>query len=135
MSETYDVLGMGAVSVDDLVYLGIIAPDMDPYVVRQIEIQLKYEGYIGRQTREANQFQRMEKVLIPDDLDYDNVEGLSRELRESLKSVRPRSLGQVSRMPGITSRAVATLFKMGRDSINRLTAVVLACSMSIVYSC
>ena len=97
------------INMADLVCLGIIAPDMDPYVVRQIEIQLKYEGYIDRQTREANQFQRMEKVLIPEDLDYDNVEGLSRELRESLKSVRPRSLGQVSRMPGITPAALGAL--------------------------
>jgi tRNA uridine 5-carboxymethylaminomethyl modification enzyme len=97
------------INMDDLVCLGIIAPDMDPYVVRQIEIQLKYEGYIDRQTREANQFQRMEKVLIPEDLDYDNVEGLSRELRESLKSVRPRSLGQVSRLPGITPAAMSAL--------------------------
>ena len=97
------------INMDDLVCLGIIAPDMDPYVVRQIEIQLKYEGYIDRQTREANQFQRMERVLIPEDLDYDNVEGLSRELRESLKSVRPRSLGQVSRMPGITPAALGAL--------------------------
>ena len=97
------------INMDDLVCLGIIVPDMDPYVVRQIEIQLKYEGYIDRQRREANQFQRMEKVLIPEDLDYDNVEGLSRELRESLKSVRPRSLGQVSRMPGITPAAMSAL--------------------------
>jgi len=97
------------INMDDLVCLGIIAPDMDPFVARQIEIQLKYEGYIDRQRREANQFQRMEKVLIPEDLDYDNVEGLSRELRESLKSVRPRSLGQVSRMPGITPAAMSAL--------------------------
>ena len=97
------------INVEDLVLLGIIAPDMDPYVVRQIEIQLKYEGYIDRQTREANHFQRMEKVLIPEDLDYDTVEGLSRELRESFESVRPRSLGQVSRMPGITPAAMSAL--------------------------
>jgi tRNA uridine 5-carboxymethylaminomethyl modification enzyme len=95
--------------MDDLVCLGIIPPNMDPYVVRQIEIQLKYEGYIDRQTREAHQFRRMEKVFIPEDLDYDSVEGLSRELRESLKSVRPRSLGQVSRMPGITPAALGAL--------------------------
>jgi tRNA uridine 5-carboxymethylaminomethyl modification enzyme len=97
------------INMADLACLGVIAPDMDPYVVRQIEIQLKYEGYIDRQTREAHQFQRMEKVLIPEDLDYDNVEGLSRELRESLKSVRPRSLGQVSRLPGITPAAMSAL--------------------------
>jgi tRNA uridine 5-carboxymethylaminomethyl modification enzyme len=97
------------INMADLACLGVIAPDMDPYVVRQIEIQLKYEGYIDRQTREAHQFQKMEKVLIPEDLDYDNVEGLSRELRESLKSVRPRSLGQVSRLPGITPAAMSAL--------------------------
>ncbi|MGO9567999.1 MAG: tRNA uridine-5-carboxymethylaminomethyl(34) synthesis enzyme MnmG [Desulfomonilaceae bacterium] len=97
------------INMEDLVFLGIIAPDMDPHVVRQIEIQLKYEGYIDRQRREANQTRRMEKVLIPEDLDYDDVEGLSRELRESLKSVRPRSLGQVSRMPGITPAAMSAL--------------------------
>jgi tRNA uridine 5-carboxymethylaminomethyl modification enzyme len=97
------------INMDDLVYLGIIARDMDPFVVRQIEIQLKYEGYIDRQTREANQFQRMEKVLIPEELDYDDVDGLSRELRENLKSMRPRSLGQVSRMPGITPAAMSAL--------------------------
>jgi tRNA uridine 5-carboxymethylaminomethyl modification enzyme len=97
------------INMADLACLGVIAPDMDPYVVRQIEIQLKYEGYIDRQTREANQFQKMEKVLIPEDLDYDNVEGLSRELRETLKSVRPRSLGQVSRLSGITPAAMSAL--------------------------
>jgi tRNA uridine 5-carboxymethylaminomethyl modification enzyme len=97
------------VKMEDLVLLGVIAADLDPYVAREIEIQLKYEGYIDRQTREANQFQRMEKVLIPEDLDFDTVEGLSRELREILKSMRPRSLGQVSRMPGITPAAMSAL--------------------------
>jgi len=97
------------ITVDDLVLLGFMQAHLDPYVVREIEIQLKYEGYIDRQRREANQFQKLEKVLIPEDLDYDNVEGLSRELRESLKSVRPRSLGQVTRIPGITPAALGAL--------------------------
>ena len=95
--------------MEDFVFLGIIEPGMDPYVMRQIEIQLKYEGYIDRQTREANQFQKMEKIHIPEDLDYERVEGLSRELRESLKSRRPHSLGQVSRIPGITPAALSAL--------------------------
>ena len=97
------------INLKDLVLLGIVGPGLDAYVVRQLEIQLKYEGYITRQKREATQFQRMEKVLIPEGLDYENIEGLSRELRESLKSVRPRSLGQVSRIPGITPAALSAL--------------------------
>ncbi len=96
-------------SMEDFAALGIIEPGMDPYVMRQIEIQLKYEGYIDRQTREASQFQKMEKIHIPEDLDYERVEGLSRELRESLKSRRPHSLGQVSRIPGITPAALSAL--------------------------
>jgi tRNA uridine 5-carboxymethylaminomethyl modification enzyme len=82
---------------------------MDPEIARRVEIELKYEGYIGRQEREASQFKKMERVLIPDDLDYHAIQGLSRELRERLSIVRPLSLGQVSRLPGITPAAISAL--------------------------
>lgn len=97
------------ISVEDLVHLGILDSGLDAELRSQIEIRLKYEGYIDRQIREANQFQKMEKALIPEDIDYDRVQGLSRELRERLKSVRPHSLGQVSRIPGITPAALSAL--------------------------
>ncbi|MBI5250508.1 MAG: tRNA uridine-5-carboxymethylaminomethyl(34) synthesis enzyme MnmG [Desulfomonile tiedjei] len=97
------------IRLDDLVSLGILATDLDPYVARQIEIQIKYEGYIDRQNREAAQFRKMEKVLVPQDMDYDEIPGLSRELREKLKAVAPRSLGQVSRVPGVTPAALTAL--------------------------
>ena len=92
-----------------MVHLGILDSGLDAELRSQIEIRLKYEGYIDRQIREANQFQKMEKALIPEDIDYDKVQGLSRELRERLKSVRPHSLGQVSRIPGITPAALSAL--------------------------
>ncbi len=97
------------VRADDLIALGILAKDLDRDVVSKMEIHLKYEGYIDRQTREAGQFRKMEKALIPEDLDFDAVQGLSREMRERLKSLRPRSLGQVSRVPGITPAALTAL--------------------------
>lgn len=97
------------IAVNDLIQLGIIDSQIHPWVARRLEIELKYHGYIQRQKREVNQFQRMEAAPIPDTLDYDQVPGLSRELRERLKAVRPTSLGQASRVPGITPAAVSAL--------------------------
>jgi tRNA uridine 5-carboxymethylaminomethyl modification enzyme len=95
-------------SAEDLIRLGLL-DGVDPDVAKQLEIQIKYEGYIDRQQREAAQFRRMEKVLIPEDMNYDSVPGLSRELKEKLTAIRPRSLGQVSRVSGITPAALSAL--------------------------
>lgn len=97
------------VSAGDLLRLGFLDADLDPDIAKQIEIQVKYEGYIDRQKREADQFRRMEKVLIPESMDYDDVPGLSRELKEKLGQIRPRSLGQVSRVSGVTPAALSAL--------------------------
>jgi len=97
------------ITARDLVALGLLDAGLETAVYEQMEIRLKYEGYIDRQKHEAGQFQKMERVAIPDDLDYSAVEGLSRELRERLNSVRPRSLGQVSRISGVTPAALGAL--------------------------
>lgn len=97
------------IRIGDLVRLGVLATGLDPFVARQVEIQVKYEGYIDRQKREAAQFRRMEKVLVPEDMDYDAIQGLSRELTEKLKAVKPRSLGQASRVSGVTPAALTAL--------------------------
>ena len=64
---------------------------------------------IERETREARQFRKMEAVKLPEDFDYDAVHGLSNELRERLKALRPTSLGQASRAPGMTPAALSAL--------------------------
>jgi tRNA uridine 5-carboxymethylaminomethyl modification enzyme len=97
------------ITAEDLKRLGILDPDLDTDLARRIEISVKYEGYIDREKREANQFRRMEGVAIPEDFDYDAVPGLSRELREKLKRIKPTSLGQVSRAPGVTPAALSAL--------------------------
>jgi tRNA uridine 5-carboxymethylaminomethyl modification enzyme len=93
----------------DLIALGLLDAELDPRVRRAIEIEVKYEGYIDRQKREVNRFRKMEKVLIPQDLDYDRVSGLSTEMRDRLKEIRPRSLGQASRVSGFTPAAMTAL--------------------------
>lgn len=78
-------------------------------VLEQVEISIKYEGYIARQIEQVERFVEYERAIIPDDLDYDKVPSLSSEVREKLIKYRPTSLGQAGRIQGITPAAVAVL--------------------------
>ena len=78
-------------------------------VARQVEIEVKYEGYIRRQLQEIERFRHLERIRLPDELDYDTVHGLSSELKEKLSMVRPASLGQASRIEGMTPAAISVL--------------------------
>jgi len=78
-------------------------------VVRQVEIEIKYKGYIEKQLREIEKFKHMETQSIPDGFDFEQVHGLSNELKEKLTAVRPVSLGQASRVDGITPAALSVL--------------------------
>jgi tRNA uridine 5-carboxymethylaminomethyl modification enzyme len=78
-------------------------------VARQVEIEVKYEGYIQKQLREIERFQNLERIKIPQNFDFSNIHGLSNELKEKLIKVEPASLGQVSRIDGITPAAISVL--------------------------
>jgi tRNA uridine 5-carboxymethylaminomethyl modification enzyme len=80
--------------------------------LRQVELDVKYEGYVARQERQLNRFERMESVKIPDDFDYDSLRGISNESREKLKEVRPMNVGQASRISGVRSSDIALLMMM-----------------------
>lgn len=80
-----------------------------PEAARQIEIRVKYEGYITRETREAAKAMTLESLRIPETLDYWSMATLSREAKEKLSAVRPDNMGQASRVPGITPADIATL--------------------------
>ena len=75
----------------------------------QAEIQIKYEGYVSRQLEIVERFQKIEHVRIPEHIDYSEISGLSREVCEKLSRIRPRSLGQASRISGITPAAITLL--------------------------
>jgi tRNA uridine 5-carboxymethylaminomethyl modification enzyme len=78
-------------------------------VAEQIEIQVKYSGYIARQKTMVEKVQSLESMFIPPDLDYCSLQALSREMKDRLSEVRPANLGQASRIPGITPAAVSAL--------------------------
>ncbi|MEM3112746.1 MAG: hypothetical protein QXY90_06880, partial [Candidatus Anstonellales archaeon] len=78
-------------------------------VINQVEIQIKYEGYIKRQVEMAERFKKIENIVIPDDFVYKGIPGLSKETVEKLEEIRPVNLGQASRIPGITPAAISLL--------------------------
>ena len=83
--------------------------NVDEQVAEQVAIQAKYAGYIDRQQTEINRTQRYENMRLPEDVDYASVSGLSNEVSEKLKKNRPQTLGQASRIPGITPAAISLL--------------------------
>jgi tRNA uridine 5-carboxymethylaminomethyl modification enzyme len=83
--------------------------EVDERVAEQVAIQAKYAGYIDRQQTEINRTQRYEHLKLPENVDYSLVSGLSNEVSEKLKKQRPETLGQASRIPGITPAAISLL--------------------------
>ncbi len=88
-------------------------------VTRQVEIEVKYEGYIRRQLKEIDKFRQLEQIKLPEGIDYMSVYGLSSELKEKLDAVRPASLGQAARIEGMTPAAVSVLMVHLRVWANR----------------
>ncbi len=78
-------------------------------MLREVEVELKYEGYIDRERRSIERLQRFEALRIPPRFDYGTVEALSRESREKLALVRPRTLGQASRISGVRPADISVL--------------------------
>ncbi|SEK26069.1 tRNA uridine 5-carboxymethylaminomethyl modification enzyme [Atopomonas hussainii] len=85
------------------------SPVVDAQVAEQVEIQTKYAGYIDRQQEEIDRLRRSESVSLPANLDYSAISGLSKEIQAKLSQARPQTLGQASRIPGVTPAAVSLL--------------------------
>ncbi len=103
-----DLLRRPEITIDWLATLdgGRVIP-MD--VAREVQLQVKYKGYIQRQQEQVDRFKKFENVHLPDDLDYEKFNGLSNEVIEKLSNIRPRSLGQASRISGVTPAAISIL--------------------------
>jgi tRNA uridine 5-carboxymethylaminomethyl modification enzyme len=114
--HAFDLLKRPEVAYDDL---RAVAPKLEPdwctderlsaQVKLQVEVQAKYSGYLKRQMQEIDRQQRHEETLLPADLDYSAVSGMSNEARQALSAVRPQTLGQAARIPGLTPAAVSLL--------------------------
>ena len=81
----------------------------EPEVAGQVEIMIKYEGYIRQQQEQVERFKKMEDIKIPSYISFDEIHGLSKEVKEKLTSIRPESIGQAARVSGITPAAVSIL--------------------------
>ena len=77
--------------------------------MEQINISIKYEGYITRQRQQVEHFKKLEKRRIPSDIDYDDVTNLRKEARQKLKQIRPESLGQAQRISGVSPADISVL--------------------------
>ncbi|MBA3498762.1 MAG: tRNA uridine-5-carboxymethylaminomethyl(34) synthesis enzyme MnmG, partial [Deltaproteobacteria bacterium] len=75
----------------------------------RVEIELGYEGYLRRQEADAARLTRVDSVLVPTEMEYRGIPGLSNEVVEKLEAIRPRSVGQASRISGVTPAAIAIL--------------------------
>ena len=104
-----DLLRRPQVSYDDLRPFDPDAPALDKAVREQVEITVKYEGYIRRQQRQVEEFEQLEKHALPDDMDYSGIQGLRLEAREKLGAVRPLNLGQASRISGVSPADIGAL--------------------------
>ena len=83
--------------------------ELSPEIIEQINIDIKYEGYIVRQKQQVEQFKKMEKKLIPEDINYDDVSNLRKEARQKLAAIRPTSIGQASRISGVSPTDISVL--------------------------
>jgi len=105
-----DLLRRPDVSYASLMSLpGAGEPVFDPVVAEQVEIQIKYDGYIARQQDEVRRREHYEATALPRDLDYCSVRGLSKEVQQKLNQHKPETLGQASRISGLTPAAISLL--------------------------
>jgi tRNA uridine 5-carboxymethylaminomethyl modification enzyme len=102
-----DITALSAVGAGD--WQADMSDEQAAQVVQQLEVQARYEGYIARQQREIDKHANQETLILPDDIDYANVTGLSTEARQRLQQARPVTLGHASRLEGVTPSTVSLL--------------------------
>ena len=104
-----DLLRRPQITYDSLAPVDKDRPDYPEAVFENVEIELKYEGYIRRQKADIAEMRRLEKKLLPRDMDYEKMEGLRMEAREKLQKVRPANIGQASRISGVSPADISVL--------------------------
>ena len=105
----YELLKRPEIGYDDSINLTGRGKDLLRQEKEEIEVSIKYEGYIEKQLQQAAQFKKMERRLIPDWIDYDRINGLRTEARQKLKAARPSSIGQASRISGVSPADISVL--------------------------
>jgi tRNA uridine 5-carboxymethylaminomethyl modification enzyme len=107
--SAFDLLKRQGFGYADLVDLGVGDAALMGDVAEQVEITARYEGYIARQQAQIDQFRKMENKRLPEDLDYEGIQGLRLEARQKLARIRPASVGQAGRISGVSPADIAVL--------------------------
>lgn len=104
----WDLLRRPELEIEDYIKAGLV-PEYDLDILEQLEVQAKYEGYINKQYEQVQRFEKMESRLIPEQINYENVPGLSNEAKQKLTQFRPMSVGQASRIAGVSPADINVL--------------------------
>lgn len=97
------------IKYSDLLEIDTTRPELSDAICEEAEIRIKYEGYIKRQKQQVEQFRKMENKILPEDIDYSQIHGLRIEARQKLNKIRPKSLGQASRISGVSPSDISVL--------------------------
>ncbi|MEG0951445.1 MAG: tRNA uridine-5-carboxymethylaminomethyl(34) synthesis enzyme MnmG, partial [Niameybacter sp.] len=114
-----ELLKRPELSYEDFKEVDETRPDLTKEVIEQAMIELKYEGYISRQLKQVEQFKKLEKKILPEGIDYDDVYSLRLEAKQKLKEVRPVSIGQASRISGVSPADISVLLVYLEQRKNR----------------
>lgn len=104
-----DLLKRPEMTYEMLAIFDVERPEIEAEIIQQIEIQVKYEGYIDKQLKQIEQFKRMESKKLPENIEYGDIKGLRLEARQKLDKIRPDSLGQASRISGVSPADINVL--------------------------
>lgn len=107
--NAYNLLKRPEVNYNTLIELGIGDEQLPKYVQSKVETEAKYEGYIVKQKQQVEKFKKLENRLIPNEIDYEDVKGIRIEARQKLTKIRPHSIGQASRISGVSPSDISVL--------------------------
>ena len=104
-----DLMKRPQLGYDALKNIDKTRPELDPNIFEQVEIEIKYEGYIQKQLKQVEQMKKLEVKQLPKDFDYNEIEGLRLEAREKLNKIKPLNIGQASRISGVSPADISVL--------------------------
>ena len=97
------------VTYENLIEIDEMRPELSFHAKAQLEVQIKYEGYISKQMAQIEKFKKLEDKALREDLEYDQIEGLRIEAAQKLNQIKPRSVGQASRISGVSPADINVL--------------------------
>jgi tRNA uridine 5-carboxymethylaminomethyl modification enzyme len=112
-------LKMPEITYEDLVKIDQVPQELSEIIREKIEIEIKYDGYIQRELKEIEKFKKLENMVIPEEFDYTELKGFKREAKEKLMRIKPRSIGQASRISGVSPGDIAVLMVYLKQFISK----------------